>query len=167
MLSLKAPHLFISLAALLLLATSGIAQKESPQMQKILAAKSVYFDNQTGSDSVGNAALSELRKWGRFQIISNRKQADLIVLLSSDPYKNGNVLLASGQTGTLDHGQVVKDPTPTFNKLTPTRYAYLTVIDQESGDVLWTSEHVWGGLLTGFNSAGERLIKKLESDTKR
>jgi hypothetical protein len=167
MLSSKTSRLFISFAVLLFAAASAIAQKESLQIQKILAAKSVYFNNQTGSDPVGNAALTQLRKWGRFQIISNRKQADLILLLSSDPYKNGNVLLASGQTGTVDNGQVVKDPTPTFNKLTPTRYAYLTVIDPKTGDVLWTSEHVWGGLLTGFNSAGERLIKKLESDTKQ
>jgi hypothetical protein len=40
------------------------------------------------------------------------------------------------------------------------RAAYLTAIDTATGESLWGDSQVWGGLLTGFNSVGERLISK-------
>jgi glucose dehydrogenase len=45
--------------------------------------------------------------------------------------------------------------------------AYLTVVDAISGQKLWTSSHVWGGLLTGFNSAGRRLVNRLRKQVER
>lgn len=101
-------------------------------------------------------------------MVSDPKQADLIFLLSADSYKGGNLIFANGQTGSIDeNGKIEKDPKPDFNKLSPTRYAYLTVIDAKTGYTLWTDSHAWGGLLTGFNSVGVRLVKKLESETKK
>jgi hypothetical protein len=44
---------------------------------------------------------------------------------------------------------------------------YLTVIDPKTGENLWSDSHQWGGLLTGFNTTGERLVKKLENQTKK
>jgi hypothetical protein len=142
-------------------------QKQMTQSPRILSAKTAFFDNQTGSDAVGKNALAQLRKWGKFQLVTDRKQADLIFLLSADPYKGGNVTFASGQTGSVENGHVTEDAAPNYNKQSPTRYAYLTVIDPKTGDNLWSDKHLWGGLLTGFNSVGERLIKELESQTKK
>lgn len=149
-------------------ATTTAAQKEVAKSPQILFAKSVYFKSTTGSDKVGARALAALKKWGKYQVVANPAQADLIFLLSSDPYKGGNLIFADGQTGSVDaEGNVSKDPTPTFNKLAPTRYAYLTVIDRSTGHVLWSDSHVWGGLVTGFNSAGARLVKELQNQTKK
>jgi hypothetical protein len=47
------------------------------------------------------------------------------------------------------------------------RDAYLTVIDSTTGQNLWSASHVWRGLLTGKNSVGERLVKKLEKQIGR
>src|SRR6516225_7292098 len=151
----------------LLLVAPVRGQKQLAQSPRILSAKTVYFDNETGSDAVGKNALAQLKKWGKFQIVIERKQADLIFLLSADPYKGGNVIFASGQTGSVENGHVTEDAVPKYNKQSPTRYAYLTVIDPKTGDNLWSDKHRWGGLLTGFNSVGERLIKELESQTKK
>jgi len=38
----------------------------------------------------------------------------------------------------------------------------LSVIDAKDGSLAWSDSHVWGGVLTGTNSAGARLVKKLE-----
>jgi hypothetical protein len=151
----------------LLVANPAVAQKQLAQSPGILSAKSVYFMNQTGSDAVGKNALAQLKKCGKFQLIADPKLADLIFLLSADPYKGGNIILASGQTGSINDGHITEDPTPNYNKQSPTRYAYLTVIDRKTGDNLWSDKHVWGGLLTGFNSVGERLIKELENQSKK
>jgi hypothetical protein len=151
----------------LLVATPAVAQKHLAQSPRFLSAKSVYFNNQTGSDAVGKNALAQLNKWGKFQLVTDPKEADLVFLLSADPYKGGAIVFASGQTGSIDNGRVTEDPIPDYNKLSPTRYAYLTVINPKTGDNLWNRKHVWGGLLTGFNSVGERLIKELETQTKK
>jgi hypothetical protein len=151
----------------LLVANSAVAQKQLAQSPRILSAKSVYFSNQTGSDTVGKNALTQLKKWGTFQLIADPKQADLIFLLSADPYKGGNIIFASGQTGSINDGHITEDPAPNYNKQAPTRYAYLTVIDPKTGDNLWSDKRLWGGLLTGFNSVGERLIKELKNQSKK
>jgi len=143
------------------------AQKQMAHSPRILNAKTVYFENQTGFDAVGRNTLDELKRWGKYKIVNDRKEADLILLLSADPYRGGEVLLASGQTGTIENGHFNEDAIPTYNKLSPTREAYLTVIDSKTGANLWSDKHVWGGLLTGFNSVGVRLLKKLESQTKK
>jgi hypothetical protein len=144
------------------------AQKGPPPSAKILSAESVYFDDQTGAAAVGKKAVGELKKWGRFRIAKDRTEADLVMLLSSDPYMGQNVIVSGGQTGTIGpNGDVREDRVPTFGKLAPVRYAYLTVIDPRTGEALWSGSHRWGGLLTGFNSAGERLVKEFEKETKK
>lgn len=128
-----------------------------------MSAKTIYFDNQTGADAVGTAAVAQLKKWGRFQVVHDKHAADLILLLSADPYKGGYIIFASGQTGTIDaDGHIQQDSIPNYNSLAPVRDAYLTVIDPDTGKSLWADSHVWGGLLTGKNSVGARLVQKLQ-----
>lgn len=166
-------RLSASFLAILLLAAQAVpslAQKppKPAPLSKILAAKSVYFDDETGVPAVGNKALAQLKQWGRFRIVSDRRQADLVFLLSSDPYKGGYLIMSGGQTGTIDEqGKIHQDAVPNYNVAAPVRYAYLTVIDPKTGASLWSRSRRWGGLLTGFNSAGERLVKKLEKETKK
>jgi hypothetical protein len=59
------------------------------------------------------------------------------------------------------------DRVPDYNKQSPSRYAFLTVIDPKTWENLWSDRHQWGGLLTGFNSVGECLVKKLENQTQK
>jgi hypothetical protein len=146
----------------ILAVTSVVAQGQLAQLPQISSAKTVYFKNQTGSDAVGANALAELKKWGRFRLVESQKQADLILLLSLEPYRGPDS--ASGNTGDLDNGD--GNNIPKWNQQKPTRYAYLTVIDPKTETSLWSADHVWGGLLTGFNSVGERLVKELEKRTK-
>lgn len=84
---------------------------------------------------------------GKFQVVAGLKKTDLIFLLSADPYKGGNIIFASGQTGSINDRRITEDPVPNYNKQSPTRYAYLTVIDPKTGDNLWSDKHLWGGLL--------------------
>jgi hypothetical protein len=165
-LSLRALALLTLFCSLSTPAFAG-RKKQTPSPQ-ILSAKTVYFRDQTGDDAVGKRALEELRKWGRFQIVSDREDADLVFVLTSDPYRGGLILLANGRTASVDvRGRVEADAIPKYNTRSPSRFAYLTVVDAETGEQLWSGEHVWGGLLTGFNSAGVRLIKNFEKQNKK
>jgi hypothetical protein len=164
----KYPCLILFILTSLAVPTPFHAQKQLAKSPKILSAKTIYFDNQTGVEAVGSSAVAQLRKWGRFQVVLNKQTADLILLLSADPYKGGDIIFASGQTGTIDKdGHIEEDLVPNYNKLAPVRDAYLTVIDPRSGENLWSDSHLWGGLLTGKNSAGARLVQKLQKQIGR
>ena len=165
----KAAHLLL-IATLVLPVRASTGQNAQPSKvsPRILSAKSVYFDDQMGDAAVSREAFAQLKKWGRFKIAKDPKEADLVFLLSADPRKGGYVVFSGGQTGTVDKkGDIQEDPVPTFNKQSPIRYAYLTVYDAKSGDELWRAEHQWGGALTGFHSAGARLIKKLQRQVEK
>ena len=144
------------------------AQKELARSPRILSAKAVYFDNQTGSDAVGNSTLAQLKKWGRFQVVQDRQQADLILLLSESAYRGGYIVPAPGSGDSADSKPRVKmDPVPNSGWHAPVRACFLTVIDPRTGENLWSDSHVWGGVLTGKNSAGERLVKELQGEMKK
>jgi len=72
-------------------------RKYAPVPDKVLMAKTVYLDDQSGYPGVNDKAYEELTKWGRFKVVSNRKDADLILLLSSRAYTGGYMTTSSGQ----------------------------------------------------------------------
>jgi hypothetical protein len=156
-----------SSSRLLLLAvlavSPSLAQVHAPPKisPKLLSAKSIYFEDRTGVPAVGKDALSKLREWSHFQIVSDKNQADLILLLSASPPRGDRIIYSGGQTGTID-----EDPVPKYHQSGPPRAAYLTVFDAHTGESLWTDSHQWGGLLTGHNSAGARLISQLKKEMK-
>lgn len=161
-----AAHLLTLSFVASLVSVESPAQTVIANRSSIASAKTIFFDDQSGMDAVGQKALAELIKWGRFVIVQDRKNADLIVLLVRDPHRGGNLILSGGQTGTVDSGgHVEEDPAPDFNKQTPVSYAFLVVTDRQTGKPLWSASHRWGGLLTGFDSVGERLVKEFETET--
>ena len=86
---------FASALLLLIFSTSAVPQQHAPLAKtaplpqkissKILAAKIAFFEDRTGVPEVGKVALDELKKWGRFQILADKTQADLILVLSASP----------------------------------------------------------------------------------
>jgi hypothetical protein len=141
------------LAAVLTVPCIAQAQSHGAVSPKILAAKSIYFDNQTGSAAAGQKALNELKKWGRFEIVPSPQDADLILLFSVERY----------EAGTVVFGKTIQAP----DKPAPASYAYLTVIDPKTGESLWSDGHDWGGLITGWNRAGQQLVEKLRKQIQK
>ena len=139
------------------LLTAANAQKRRLLPSKLFVAKSVYFDNETGYAAVGGDALRELQKWGRFRVVQNRDQAELVLVLSSQEYSDN--LDEFGPTDNKDF-----EPNWFLHFHHRPANAYLTVIDKPTGHTLWAASHVWGGLLTGFNSAGRRLVNRLRKE---
>lgn len=150
------------LAAIFILGSAFLAPAKAQKLRnlppRLLMAKLVYFDNETGFAAVGGDALRELEKWGRFQVVPTRDQAELVFTLSSED-DSGNV---SNPADNRRFG-----PDLSFHFRYRPANAYLTVDDSNTGERLWTGRHIWGGLLTGFNSAGRRLIHSLRKQVER
>jgi hypothetical protein len=104
----------------LALPTTLLAQKQIRVSPQILAAKTVYFQNKTASDAVAANTLVQLKNWGKFKVVSDPKKADLILLLSADPYRDGELILSGGQTGHIDsQGHLAEDRVPTTTERLP------------------------------------------------
>jgi hypothetical protein len=126
------------------------AQNSRYLPSRLLTAKLVYFEDETGFPAVGGDAVRELEKWGRFQVVQSRDQAELVFVLSSQD-ESRSIATPDRRFG----------PDLSFHFRYRPANAYLTVDDAITGERLWSGRHLWGGLLTGFNSAGRRLVHRL------
>ena len=81
-----------------------------------MAAKTVYIDNQTGHSEITDRAYDALSKWGRFKILEDAKDADLVLQFTAD---------TKGRP-TPPHNDIDISPTP----------VHFSVLDQ-ANNVLW------------------------------
>jgi hypothetical protein len=100
--------------------------------------------------------------------VQDRKQADLIFLLSAGEYNQGYVTSGGTTTGKVDKsGNIKTSSSPTYSSPVTANYTYLTVIDPKTGDNLWSdSKQQWGDPYTAFDGATKSLIDELEKRIK-
>jgi hypothetical protein len=100
---------------------------------KVTRAKSVYIDCDAcprGMAVAWLAAFQELSDWGRFDINPDPRQADLIFLISANPYL-GDYVTRDGP-----------DKRPVRVDIT-----YMNVVDPQTGKSFWDDSKRWGSLL--------------------
>ena len=73
------------LVALLLFQVCLFAQddKYAPLPDKIVTAKAVYLMNESGEPKLGDAVYKQIKTWNRWQIVTDKTQADLVLTVSS------------------------------------------------------------------------------------
>ena len=107
--------------------------KHLPLSPQMMNAKTVYIDNRSGNASLGDRAYQELLNWGRFRVVQDRTQADVIFLLSLRVETRG-----ARNTGRVDeNGNYYGRSSPNIRA-----YSGLTVLDAKTGDPLWTESKV-------------------------
>lgn len=114
--------------------------KYAPLPQKLVTARTVFLDNQTGFANVGDKAYQELEKWGRFRVVDSPKKADVVFLISQREYEGGYTTSHFGQThGAISGGGNValysggSTRTRTIERV----QVHLTVVDPRNGVSLW------------------------------
>jgi len=127
-----------------------------PLPPEITSAKTIYIDNQSGVAKLGDRAYEQLTKWGRWQVVTGRQKADLVLLLSAHQYNGGYVTSTTGRID--DNGNI--NTTSDATSVT-VGYTYITVVDPKTGDNLWSDSKRWGNLYTGFHSATKGLVDEL------
>jgi len=118
--------------------------EQPPFPEKILEANTVYLDcdcRKEMTESV-KSALPEVLSWGRFQVVQDREDADLIFLFSTHDYL-GDYFTRDGP-----------DKRPPY-----VDYTILTVIDGRTGEGLWTDNRRWGYMLV--SKASRDLVQEL------
>lgn len=90
-----------------------------PLPPKMAQAKTAYLISRTGNDAHREAAYEALKKWGKWEIVSDSEMADLIILINTSA------------AGLLSTGNTAAAATKTY---------YLHVLDPKNGDALWTTK---------------------------
>lgn len=93
----------VALAVVLLLLVSvAFAQSakngDSPPIPKVLKNAYTVFLINAGDPPLLQQAYSELKKWGRFKVVGDAEEADLVLILET--VETGSVTLGSDQTTT-------------------------------------------------------------------
>jgi hypothetical protein len=60
------------------------ADKYPPLPASVITAKTVFIDNQTGFSQITDKAYETLTKWGRYKIVKDKKDADLVLQFTAD-----------------------------------------------------------------------------------
>lgn len=115
---------------------------------KVSAAKTVYIDCDgcvRGMAAAWKAAFEELEDWGRYDVIPDPLKADLIILLSANPYA-GDFVTRDGP----DMRGIKVDVT------------YMNVVDPRTGASLWEDSRRLGSFFVA--KATKALIEELRTE---
>lgn len=134
-------HLLTS--ALLLSSVLCFAKTHAPLPRPLMAAKTVYIQNQTGEAKVLDDCFSDLKEWGRFQIVDSPESADVVLVLS----KSSSPQTLAGGTSkvwepTANNGdggyQNVSQPSQSINQV----YVTLSLVGHDR-QTLWSQTARW------------------------
>lgn len=121
-----------SLAIGTICVVSVVAQERAPLPDKVVTAQTIYLSNDSGDLKAFDAFYSELRKWGRFKIVTSRTAADLVAVLTTTE-ASGVVVGTATATGT---GNVA---TASGSAVTiPRLFLQLKLLDAASGESVWS-----------------------------
>jgi hypothetical protein len=74
----------VALALVLVVSPIHAKDKLAPLPASVMAAKTVYIDNQRGHAEIADRAYDALSKWGRFKILKDAKDADLVLRFTTN-----------------------------------------------------------------------------------
>jgi hypothetical protein len=127
-------------AAAIFLVLSGSnatqANEKRPSLpSKVLAAQTVFVDNQTTTAELQNTVYTELSKWGRLQIVDAPQKADIVLRLS-----NGNAVkfVPGGENGATAKSKAGKNSFVGADDAVPPGSTRVSVIDPKTGDSVWS-----------------------------
>jgi hypothetical protein len=117
-------------------AVETVAKDKRPLLpMRVMAAKTVYVDNQTTTAELLNTAYTELSKWGRLQVVDTPQKADIILRLS-----NGNFVkfVSGSDTPPAADAKMDKQSFVGADETVPPGSTRVSVIDPKSGTSVWS-----------------------------
>ena len=110
-------------------------EKKGQVPAKVLAAKTIYVDNQTNDAELQHDAYMGLSKWGRFEIVDSPQKADLVLRL----YGSSVVKFVPGGEATSTYTpKPVSETSAAGEELAPPGCTRLTLMEAKSGNALWS-----------------------------
>jgi hypothetical protein len=119
--------------------STSAAPKHMPLSPVLMQAKLIYIDNQTPDcPQCSDQAYEELKKWGRFQVVSDPKDADLLFVLKSTsserPVSVVSNTNSSGSNSAQTNSSVISVEDYTV---------FLTVVNAHTNQQLYSNGAYW------------------------
>src|SRR6266851_9857313 len=149
-------------ARLLLLSSvvSVAGQKEyAPLPDKVVAARTVVLVNESGTARFGDDLYQQIVAWNRWQVVTDRGKADLVLVLS--PSDTVPVVVSSASATAS--GQTVYGTGVTAHGNMETQHWHLYVMDAKTGEKLWRADASMGGKLwRSWGSIAKSLLLDIQ-----
>ena len=110
-------------------------EKKGTVSAKVLAAKTIYVDNQTNDAELQHDAYMGLSKWGRYDIVDSPQKADLVLHLSGSSVVK---FVPGGEATSTYTPKPVSENSAAGAELAPPGCTRLTLIEAKSGSALWS-----------------------------
>ncbi len=160
---------------LMLCAITASAEKKiyAPLPEKVTAAKAVFFVNDSGTARFGDDLYRQIKAWNRWDVVTDRGKADLVLVLSPSDTVPVVITTTSGTATATISEQSPYDARVTAagnaTKVTAagnmqTQHWHLYVIDAKTGENLWRADASMGGKL--WRSWGS-IAKSLLTDIRQ
>jgi hypothetical protein len=147
--------------ALVATSSSGAVNEKAPLPDRVVAAKTAFLLNDNVEPKLNDAFYTRLKKWNHWQIVTDREQADLILVLSQRDSVVGALATASGTaSGQTASGTAISAPIVASSW-------FLYVVDARTGETSW-KVRVTGGakLWITWNSIADKLLSDIQTRLK-
>jgi hypothetical protein len=165
-------------AVIVLLAGPQVAlanKKAAALPPSLLAARTIYIDNQTTDGGLRNNAYLGLAKWGHLQVVDSADKADMVLILTGSAYVKpvssarpmaapptpGSASTAAS-AGAAANGSALL---PNGYEAAPDGFTRLTLIDGKTGATVWSdlsktnnaqnAAHIVDGLREAFEQSSK------------
>ena len=147
---------------LILQAHTAFAQdKYAPLPEKVINARTIFYINDTGSSRFGDNLYQELEKWNRWEVVTDKKNADLILVLSQRDHIEGTIATANATTSGHD-----TYATGTSAPIKSSSW-HIFLIDPTSGETVWVSNRTPGARLwQSWRSVARALLSDIQKRMK-
>lgn len=121
----------------------------APLPDAVLQAKTVFISNQAGDARFADRCYDELQKWGRYKVVTDPKDADIIFEITTEVHIVG--YRADAQANSYG------DTTYATARSHPIRRGetYVSVVDAKTKMVYWSDAKNYGY----FHSATREIVK--------
>jgi outer membrane protein assembly factor BamB len=151
-----------ALLGLALFSVAAFAEQKdyAPLPEKVVAAKTVMLVNESGTARFGDDLYRQIKSWNRWQVVTDRGKADLVLVLSP----SDTVPVVVSTASATASGQTVYGTGVTAAGNMQTQHWHLYVMDAKTGENLWRADASMGGKL--WRSWGS-IAKSLLSDIQK
>jgi hypothetical protein len=142
--------LLASFAALTIFSVSAFAKQNAPPPlpPELMQAKTIYVQNFNATRKDLRECNDELSKWGQFRVVSDPKDADIIIRIRRT-FGNGGLRVTSTSVSSTISSSVIID-----------------VMKEPSAGILWSDWRADQGFRSGVNIVMKALRKHFEEQEK-
>jgi hypothetical protein len=138
----RAFFVIFALALIPAFAKTKAPVQHAPLPIRVLTAKKLFIENESGEAATADVTYSLLKEWGKYQIVTDRQEAELILTLNTaveqeNGSETGNASSYNYKTGGWTSGTVTVPSTDTW------RYTQMKLVDPLTGAIAWEDRRIW------------------------